>query len=217
MTIDFFTQPSRRNAKPDAGELAFVYPPQTAFNPAQVAISANAPHPETARRFVEFVLSRPAQEMLLSRDVRRLPVRKDLYSVHPEIKVNPFSKANLAFDDASRRDRQGLVAALFEIALVSPHKETVELFELLERAEKEKRGNAAQRSEIRRLLTAAPISEEQQKDPVLRRMFDFPDLNPGEPEPIASPKRLATEALWKEEVNQRLLKARTLLQALLSS
>ncbi|MDR0564018.1 MAG: extracellular solute-binding protein [Azoarcus sp.] len=214
MTIDFFTLPSRRNATPGVGEFAFVYPPKTAFNPSHVAISAKAPHPKMARDFVDFVLSKPAQELLLEHDVKRLPARKDVYDGHPELKVRPFVDGNLAYDDKLRRDRQGLVAAIFDIALIRPHAQSVPLWDALENAKKEKRGNEARLKEIQALLTAIPVSETEQRDEKLRRLFDFPDLKPGEPEPAISAERQAVEARWKAEVEGRLNKARQLLQAL---
>ena len=214
MTIDFFTVPARRNAAPAAGEFAFVYPPKTAFNPAHVAISAKAPHPAMARAFVDFVLSKPAQEMLLEREVKRLPARKDVYDAHPELRVRPYVNGNIAYDDKLRRDRQGLVAALFDIALIQPHAQAVPLWDALERARKEKRGSEARLNEIRALLSAVPVSDAEQRDSKLRQLFAFTDLKPGESEPPASPERLAVEARWKESVKTRLEKANRLLQAL---
>ncbi|MDR3214272.1 MAG: extracellular solute-binding protein [Azoarcus sp.] len=214
MSIDFFISPSRRNANPAAGELAFVYPPRTAFNPAHVAISAHAPHPETAKAFVDFLLSTPAQEMLLEPSVRRLPVRREVYAAHPELSAQPFASGNLAYDDALRRDRQGLVAALFDVALVQPHTEAVALWNAVDLAWKEQRGNDARRAEIVALLTAVPVDERAQRDAGLRRLFAFPDLAPGQPEPTPSAERLAVEARWKTETRARLDTARRLLQAL---
>ncbi|MDR2093867.1 MAG: extracellular solute-binding protein [Azoarcus sp.] len=216
MSIDFFITPSRRNADPAAGELAFVYPPKTAFNPSHVGISAQAPHPEMAKAFVDFVLSAPAQEMLLEPAVRRLPVRRDVYAAHPELTVRPFDGDGLAYDDELRRDRQGLVAALFDIAIVQPHVEALALWNDLDRADREGRGSAARRAEIRALLGTVPVSDEAQRDEKLRRLFAFPDREPGKPELPPSPERLAIEARWKAEVKDRLAAARRLLQALQS-
>ncbi|MDR0635252.1 MAG: extracellular solute-binding protein [Azoarcus sp.] len=212
LSIDFFISPSRRNANPAAGELAFVYPPKTAFNPAHVAISAQAPHPETARIFVDFLLSAPAQEMLLEPDVRRLPVRREVYAAHPELSARPFAAGNLAYDDKLRRDRQGLVAALFEIALVQPHARAVALWNALDRARREKRIGEARGAEILAQLTAVPVDDNAQRDAPLRRLFAFPDLVPGQPEPPPSAERLAVEARWKTEIRARLETARRLLQ-----
>ncbi|MDR2261161.1 MAG: extracellular solute-binding protein [Azoarcus sp.] len=214
MSIDFFITPSRRNATPQTGELAFVYPPKTAFNPSHVAISAQAPHPEMAKAFVDFVLSTPAQEMLLEPAVRRLPVRRDVYAAHPELPVRPFAASGLGYDDKLRRDRQGLVAALFDIALVQPHAQALALWDALDRADKEKRGDPARRTEIRALLTAVPVDDKAQRDENLRRLFAFPDREPGKAEPPPPPERLVIEARWKTEVEECLANARRLLRFL---
>ncbi|MDR1647912.1 MAG: extracellular solute-binding protein [Zoogloeaceae bacterium] len=210
MTIDFFAAASRKTDTP----LSFIYPPRTAFNPSQVAIFANAPHPVAAREFVDFVLSPEGQEMLLHPDVRRLPVRKEIYDAHPELTAQPFAPGNLAYDDALRRSRQGLVAALFEIALVEAHKNAVPLWSLLHRAEQEGRGAADDRQEIRSLLAAVPVNDAAQTDGALRRLFDFPDRTPGEPEPPPAPERQAIEARWRADIAARFDRARQKLQSL---
>ncbi|MDR1854289.1 MAG: ABC transporter substrate-binding protein [Azoarcus sp.] len=209
LTIDFFTAPSRRNANPAKGELAFVYPPKTAFNPSHVAITAQAPHPDMARAFVEFVLSKPAQEMLLGDDVRRLPVRRDIYAEHPELSARPFDSGTLAYDDVTRRARQGLVATLFDVTLVQPHAELVALWEALARAEK--KGVSANTREARALLSATPVDEAAQRDDKLRALFAFAELAPGKPEPKPGEERLAVEKRWKADVAARIAKARQLL------
>jgi ABC-type Fe3+ transport system substrate-binding protein len=210
MTIDFFAAASRvtENAT------AFVYPPKTAFNPSQVAIFAEAPHPAAAREFVDFALSREGQEMLLHPDVRRLPVRREIYDAHPELSARPFSPDNLPYNDALSRSRQGLVAALFEAALVEPHQTAVSLWRDFYRAEQENRGTASARQEIRKLLSTPPLDDAAQADAALRRLFAFPDRVPGQPEPPPAPERLAIEARWKADVAGRFAKAKQDLQAL---
>jgi ABC-type Fe3+ transport system substrate-binding protein len=229
MTIDFFAAPAARrqndavrqdsairqdNAIRQDQDMAFVYPPRTAYNPAQVAISAEAPHPEAAREFVDFVLSREGQALLLDPDVRRLPVRKEIYADHPEIGAQPFAAGNFAYSDALSRSRQGLVAALFDVALVAPHAKAVPLWQALHRAEQAHLGSAADRREARALLTAMPLDEAGQQDEILRRHFDFPERAPGLPEPPATPERLAIEAAWQADVAARLSKASALVPVL---
>ncbi|MDR3087100.1 MAG: extracellular solute-binding protein [Azoarcus sp.] len=214
LSIDFFIPPARRNANPAAGELAFVYPPKTAFNPAHIAISATAPHPDMARAFVDFLLSAKSQEMLLEPDVRRLPVRKDIYAAHPELSAQPFAQSALAYDDELRRARQGLVAALFDIALVKPHAEVLPLWNALDLADKENRGDPAKRREIHRLLTTVPVDDAAQQDANLRSLFAFPDRVPGQPEPKPAAARLEVEARWQNAIKAQHEQARQLLQAL---
>ncbi|GHT90312.1 ABC transporter substrate-binding protein [Betaproteobacteria bacterium] len=213
MTIDFFAPPNQRNANPTAdAPLAFVYPPKTAWNPSQVAIFAAAPHPTLAKTFVDFVLSAEGQELLLEPDVRRLPVRKDLYAKHPDLSAQPFAPGNLAYSDAISRARQGLVATLFDVALVEPHQTAAPLWRALHRAEQGNPGKAADHREARALLSAIPVTDLAQQDATLRRLFDFPDRIPNQPEPPPAAERLAMEAAWKADVALRLDKAKQLLQ-----
>jgi ABC-type Fe3+ transport system substrate-binding protein len=212
LTIDFFAPPAQRTAHPEAGALAFVYPPKTAFNPAHVAVFADAPHPEMARAFVDFVLSAESQELLLTPDVRRLPVRQEVYAAHPELSAQPFAPGNLAYDDQERRARQGLVAALFDVALVKPHARSAAVWAQLFHAEQHGLGKASDRSAARALLTQMPVDASAQQDAALRRLFDFPDRTPGQPAPPPSAERLAVEAAWQADVAARLEKAATLLK-----
>ncbi|MDR3055932.1 MAG: extracellular solute-binding protein [Zoogloeaceae bacterium] len=211
MTIDFFAAPAQRTVHPDA-PLAFVYPPKTAYNPSQVGIFAAAPHPVAAREFVDFVLSAEGQELLLDPDVRRLPARKEIYARHPEVSVHPFAPDNLAYSDAIRRARQGLVATLFEVALVAPHQTAAPLWRKLHRAEQENPGNAADHRAARALLTAIPLTDAAQQDAALRHLFDFPDRIPNQPDPPPTAERLAIEAEWQADVTARLDKAKRLLE-----
>lgn len=213
MTIDFFAAPAQRTTNPNV-PLSFVYPPRTAYNPSQVAIFAAAPHPTLAKTFVDFVLSAEGQALLLEPDVRRLPVRKAIYSSHPDLSAQPFAPGNLAYSDAITRARQGLVAALFDVALVAPHKTAAPLWIALHRAEQGNPGKAADRREARALLTAIPVADIAQQDATLRRLFDFPDRIPNQPEPPPSAERLAIEASWQADVATRLEKAKQLLQGL---
>ena len=50
-----------------------------------IAISAHAPHPNAAKLFVDFVLSREAQQMLAS--FYRIPARADVDAQVPELKL----------------------------------------------------------------------------------------------------------------------------------
>jgi len=208
LTIDFFAAAARSSG----ASVSFIYPPRTAYNPAQVAILAGAPHPAAARDFVEFLLSAEGQELLLHSDVHRLPVRKALYEAHPELSAQPFAPGNLAYSDVLTRSRQGLVAALFELALVQPHGRAVPLWQALHRAEAAG-ADPAVTAEARALLSACPVPDAQQVDGELRRLFDFPDRVPGQPEPPPVPARLAREAEWRNRVEAAQARAGKLLQA----
>lgn len=113
VTVDFFARSAVANGHP----VTLVYPPRTAFLPAQVAITAAAPHPDAARAFVDFVLSAPGQTLLFHPDIRRYPVRPEIYAQAPAGTVNPFQRAGadaFPYDMDRGLERHGLIAALFE-------------------------------------------------------------------------------------------------------
>ena len=64
-------------------EWIVVEPVVSEMNP--IAVSARAPHPNAARLFVDFVLSREGQEMISS--FLRIPARVDVEAQIPELKL----------------------------------------------------------------------------------------------------------------------------------
>jgi iron(III) transport system substrate-binding protein len=66
-----------------------------------IAVSARAPHPNAAKLFVDFVLSKEGQEMI--RSFYRIPCRKDVDALVPEIKceglkILPLDTASIVDD-----------------------------------------------------------------------------------------------------------------------
>jgi ABC-type Fe3+ transport system substrate-binding protein len=89
--------------------------------PANVAIVANAPHPEAAAAFIEFLMSQEGQELLLDPKIRRLPVRPDIYSKAPADFPNPFKDKSIGaavkFDVVKSKNRYNLVNSLFDVMI----------------------------------------------------------------------------------------------------
>lgn len=224
MTIDFFTASAIAGGAP----LGFAYPPKTAYNPAHIAIFNDAPHPENARAFVAFALSDAGQQILLHPDIRRLPARKPVYDAFPALPARPFADDALGYDAPLGRDRQGLVAALFRHALVQRHDELAELWARLHRAERDGQADAPAVRQARALLSAAPLAEDEQASPTLRRAFAFADRRAAAPQPAHqdghgthqapggdtddAPSRAQIEADWDAQLEQRLAAARAALQ-----
>ncbi|MCO5977319.1 ABC transporter substrate-binding protein [Ideonella oryzae] len=206
LTIDFFANQAIAGGAP----LAFVYPRRTAYNPAQIGVLADAPHPVLAQAFAALCLSEPGQTLLLHPDVRRLPVRPGLYGAHPDLPARPFAPGNLAYDGSLTRERNGLVAALFDLALVQRHGEQAALWAALHRAEAARPGAGALR-EARALLSAPPVSQAQQDDPALRQRLAWPERRPGQDEPAPDPARGVLLAHWAADRDARLQAARQIL------
>ena len=207
LSIDFFAAQARAT-NPQVG---FVYPPRTVFNPAHVAIFADAPHPQAAARFVDFVLSREGQALLLDPDVNRLPVRRSLYEDHPALSARPFADDGMTYDDGLTRARQGLVAAVFEHSLVREHPRSVALWQALHRAEADPVAPRERVGRARALLSTPAVSQADQADATLRGIFQDPDLRPGQATPPPGPRRLAIEDAWQQALAARRREADELL------
>lgn len=131
--IDFFAASAAANGKP----IAMIYPTRTAFVPAHIALMAHAPHPQQARAFVDFVLSRDGQILLLHPDISRHPVRLDAYEPTPPGVTNPFAivKDLFPFDSEKARLRRAAIVALFDVAVAERMDELKMLWPLIQSAE----------------------------------------------------------------------------------
>lgn len=174
LTIDFLAISAAANGRP----VRMVYPSRTAFGPAHVAVLADAPHPQAARAFVDFLLSRDGQKLAMHRDIGRHAVRPDAYADMPDYMVNPFDNpaAYYAFDSDLARLRRRLVAALFDIAVVERNDEDRKLWRALQAAEAAAGPNAA--PEIRDRLKRArerlgytPVADSEATKPEFLRQF----------------------------------------------
>lgn len=124
-TMDFFAN-STIASNPQA---QFIYPEKTVFNPAHVAILADAREPEAARQFVQFVLSEAGQRVLLHPDIRKQPVRPAIYQAENSL-INPFKLvAQPDYDVKTGLQRREFNAALFDAAITLPHAQLVEAWQ----------------------------------------------------------------------------------------
>ncbi len=115
-------------------DLVYVSPKgQTAYSPDPIGILRAAPHPETAQRFVDFVLSRWGQAMWalpvgaehgpVKEPLFRQPIRKDVYQAHAgtfvDGVVNPYVAGNeMDLDIEMRKVRFGVLRQLVRAAAV---------------------------------------------------------------------------------------------------
>lgn len=115
IVIDFFGLSSQASGFP----VEFVYPTVTTLVPANVGIVKNAPHPEAAAAFIEFLLSDAGQTLLLDPKIRRLPVRPETYAKAPKDFPNPFTDktigAKVKFDVVKSKNRYNLVNSMFDV------------------------------------------------------------------------------------------------------
>lgn len=114
-------------------KLAYVSPKGgTGFTPDPISILKNAPNPETAKRFVDYVLSFEAQGLWALKPgtpggpektaLNRLPIRKDVYekygSVIPEWMARPYASEPITIDPALREHRYDVMIELIKAAAV---------------------------------------------------------------------------------------------------
>ncbi len=109
---------------------------QTGFTPDPVAILKNPAHPETAARFVDFLLSLKGQALWalpaghkegpVDKAMNRQPIRKDFYEVYrddmPNWMQNPHTLgAELEVDGELRAKRYGTLARIVNAAAIENH------------------------------------------------------------------------------------------------
>ena len=199
LTIDFFAASAVASGAP----LRFAYPLHGGLNPGQVAVLANAPHVDGALAFTRFVLSDAGQALLGHPSIRKLPVRPSVYASLPAGYFNPFDAASHGgydYDNALGQPRLGLVAALFEQALVADHAAHADLWRRLHAAQAAGRDVSAARA----LLEAPPAAAEVAADAALAAQF-------ARLEGSVAAERSSLEQAWRSAAAQRRAQAAALL------
>lgn len=96
----------------------FIYPEHPTLSAAYIGILKDAPNQEAAKKFIDYLLSRDGQTLLLHQDISRLPIRSDIYKQIPSGYPNPFTdellKDNKKFDFEVSRQRYSLINVLFD-------------------------------------------------------------------------------------------------------
>ena len=175
VTIDFFAQ----SAVANGAKMEFIYPDIVGFSPAHVAVLASAPHPEAARKYVDFLLSDEGQHILARPDIRKLPVRPSAFAALEPGYFNPFDEAkkqDVNYDLAKAQRRQALSAALFDVLVTDRQAALRELWQSIHRAERiaAERGDADAAAIVRQARDAAtwlPLTAAQSEDPGLQRGY----------------------------------------------
>lgn len=178
IVIDFFGLASKASGFP----VELVYPSLTAIVPANIGVIANAPNPEGARAFVEFVLSPEGQQVLLNPGIMRLPVNPAAYANAPEGFPNPFSPefapGAIAFDVDKSGERYNLVNSLFDALITYRFDDLRAAVAAVQKAEAAHVGGSnaeakALIAEARALVEALPLTEEQSLDPSFTGVFQI--------------------------------------------
>ncbi|KAA3630354.1 MAG: extracellular solute-binding protein [Proteobacteria bacterium] len=176
IVIDFFGFSSRASGFP----VDFVYPTITALVPANVGIIKNAPHPNAAAAFIDYLLSDEGQEILFDKKIQRLPVKPAIYAKAPEGLPNPFKDKSIGaavkFDSDLSEGRYNLVNSLFDqlitfrmdelrAATGAIHEATAAL------AKKPNKEGQKLLDQARQHLGAIPVSESEASNPNFVAIF----------------------------------------------
>ncbi|OHC75770.1 MAG: ABC transporter substrate-binding protein [Rhodospirillales bacterium RIFCSPLOWO2_01_FULL_65_14] len=176
IVIDFFAYSSKASGFP----VDFVYPPVTTLVPANIAIVKNAPHPEAAAQFIEYLLSAEGQEVLLDPKIMRLPVNPATYAKAPAGFPNPFKDASIGsavkFDLNKSKSHYNVVNALFDVMITYRLDDLRAATKAIHAAEAKMKGKSnaeAQKliAEARALLGKVPVSEKQAGDKAFNATF----------------------------------------------
>lgn len=212
IVIDFFGLASKASGFP----VELVYPSVTAIVPANIGIIENAPNPEGAKNFVEFLLSPEGQEVLLDPAIMRLPVNPDAYANAPEGFPNPFSEdfapGAIEFDVDMSGVRYNLVNSLFDVLVTYRLDDLRAAVAAVQRAEAAhaESGNeeaAALIAEARALVEAMPITEEQSLDPSFTQAFT---ISRADPETEVVGRQAEIEQSWDSFAVENYRKAKEL-------
>ena len=170
VVIDFFGLSAIASGQP----VEFAYPSLTSVVPASVGIVKDAPNPENARAFVNYLLSEAGQMVLFSPEIARLPVIPELYAKAPKDYPNPFKKkmGGVNFNDELSSGRRDVVMALYDHIITFRHRELKDAWASIYKAEetlsKSKSAGAAQgkalTAEARKLASQVPINDKQASD-----------------------------------------------------
>ncbi len=176
IVIDFFGFSSRATGFP----VEFRYPTVTTLVPANIAVVKNAPHPEAAKAFIDFLLTPEGQEILLDPKIRRLPVNPAIYAKAPEGFPNPFEDSSIGaevkFDVDKSKSRYNLVNSLFDVMITYRLEDLQDAIRAIQKAEAAltKADNARARAlidEAKALVAALPIDEAKAMDPEFAGIF----------------------------------------------
>ena len=177
VVIDFFGLSAIASGQP----VDFVYPSLTSVVPASVGIVKGGPNPDTARDFVNYLLSEPGQLVLFSPEIARLPVIPDLYAKAPKDYPNPFKTklGGVNFNDALSSGRRDVVNSLFDHIITFRHRELKDAWASIYKAEdglaKSKGANVAQGrnlvAEARKLASLVPIDDKKAGDKEITAAF----------------------------------------------
>ncbi len=212
IVIDFFGLSSKASGFP----VEFIYPSVTTLVPANVGVINNAPHPQAARAFIDFLLSDEGQTILLDKKIMRLPVNPKVYAKAPPDFPNPFKDSSIGsavkFDVLLSKARYNLVNSMFDVMITYRLDDLRNAVKAIQVAEAKLAGNANPKAqalidEARALVAALPITEAQAADPAFAGIFKKKRKKATD---TVTGRQAEVEQQWDEFVKANYAKARKL-------
>lgn len=167
ITIDNYANLLTQTANNDATlnhnkqqRLVFNYFPNFPVSPTFIAVTAKSNHHQEALQFIEFLLSNEGQKTLSDSETGKYPIYP-LNKQHPFYQHQQYLFSQPQIDYSLMLKRQELVKLLFEHQITYRLNQLQENWQLL--YAKEQQLNK-QLPEIRQILNAIPVSEQQSMD-----------------------------------------------------
>jgi spermidine/putrescine-binding protein len=173
IVIDFFGLSSKASGFP----VDFLYPKVTTLVPANIAIVKNAPNPNAAAKFIEYLLSAEGQEVLLDPKIRRLPVNPKTYAKAPKGFPNPFIDKSIGaavkFDLKLSKDRYNVINSLFDVMITYRLDDLLAATNAIQNAESKAKSSAAKKliAEARALVNKVPIQAKKASERDFNKIF----------------------------------------------
>lgn len=170
IVIDFFGLSSKASGFP----VEYVYPHTTTLVPANIGIIKNAPNQNTAKKFIDFLLSDEGQTILLDKKIRRLPINPNTYAKAPAGFPNPFKDSSIGaavkFDVELSKARYNLVNSLFDVMITYRIDELRKAIKAIQDAEAAG-GDEKLIAQAKLLVAAIPVTEKEAADPDFNSVF----------------------------------------------
>ena len=211
--IDFFGLAGKYSGFP----VEFVYPALTSIVPANIALVAGGKNIAEAKKFVQFTLSQPGQELLLDPKISRLPVLaySSFGSKIPAGYPDPqaiVKRAKVNFNADLSEDRYSVVHSLFDQTITFRLKELQAATKAIHDAEAKLAGKsnpqAAELIKQARALAFAPVVSSS-----LAGQKDFLKVFASNKKEVAVSKQVTgLEESWNRKARENYAKATELAQ-----
>ncbi len=220
IVIDFYAL--REQAQ--GATVDFVYPPATVLVPASIGILMDAPQPELAARFIEFLVSPQGQQLLLTPEISRLPIRPEIYGpAIPDYYPHPFAASQIgahkAFDVHRSRLRYNVVNALFDTMITFHLDELRAAMGAVQEAESRLLASShplprlsAAVARARDLIDQTPVDELTSSDPKFAALFTQKRKTADQP---LSGRQGKIETEWEKTTREHYRQAHDLVRAAL--